>query len=161
MIRPTTPEETESLLALAESSGLFEAGELGELRATLADYPGGLSMPGSFWLVDANGDGEPVGVVYGAPEPMTEGTWNLYLIAVHPDRQREGRGAALVEHVESTLRAQGERVILIETMGTAEFEYVRAFYRNAGYREEARIRDYYRDGVDKIVFLKSLAESTD
>jgi hypothetical protein len=36
------------------------------------------------WLTDD--DRKPVGMAYVAPERMTEGTWNMYLIAVHPDR---------------------------------------------------------------------------
>ncbi len=50
---------------------------------------------------------------------MTEGTWNLYLIAVHPDRQREGRGAALLRYVEQALIVRGEHLLLVETSGLA------------------------------------------
>lgn len=106
------------------------------------------------WLSDY--DNELVGVAYVAPERMTEGTWNLYLIAIHPNHQRQGRGAVLLRYVEQMLAERGERVLLVETSGTDDFEYVRAFYRNSGYEEEARIRDFYTDGVDKIVFRKLL-----
>ena len=157
MIRPTTPDDTNALLALAEASGLFQADELEVLAGMLGDYHAGKGMPGEFWLTDDE-DG-PVGVAYCAPERMTEGTWNLYLIAIHPDRQREGRGAAMLQHVERRLREQGERILLVETMGIPEFEPVRAFYRSAGYREEARIRDFYQAGQDKIVYWKSLTTS--
>ena len=156
MIRPATPDDTDSLLALAEATGLFDASEMDQLRAMLSAFHDGSGMPGEFWLIDD--DGGTVGVVYCAPERMTEGTWNLYLIGVHPDRQREGRGAALLKHVEDKLRSQDERVILVETMGVSDFEYVRAFYRNAGYQEEARIRDFYRADQDKIVYWKSLGD---
>ncbi|MEM9119330.1 MAG: GNAT family N-acetyltransferase [Cyanobacteria bacterium P01_F01_bin.56] len=158
MIRPVTPEDTDSLLALATATGLFDAGELDQLRAMLSAFHDGSGTLGEFWLIDD--DSGAVGVVYCAPERMTEGTWNLYLIGVHPDRQREGRGAALLTHVEQKLRSQGERVLLVETMGVSDFEYVRAFYRNAGYHEEARIRDFYRAGQDKIVYWKSLVNGT-
>ena len=37
-------------------------------------------------LFDTDGeDRRPLGVVYVVPERMTNGTWNLYLIAVHPE----------------------------------------------------------------------------
>ena len=44
----------------------------------------------------------------------------------------------------------------METSGTDDFEYVREFYRKSGYEEEARIREFYAAGVDKIVFRKRL-----
>jgi ribosomal protein S18 acetylase RimI-like enzyme len=106
------------------------------------------------WLIDD--DNQPVGIAYIAPERMTEGTWNLYLIAVHPDRQKQGRGKALLQYVEQMLIARGERLLLVETAGTDDFDYVRKFYRQNGYEEEARIREFYTTGVDKIVFRKVL-----
>ena len=121
----------------------------------LADYLDGNSNSDHFWITDDE-DGL-VGVAYCAPEPMTNGTWNLLLIAVRPDRQGQGRGAALMRYVEQTLTARGERLLLVETSGLANFERTRAFYRNCGYDEEARIRDFYKAGDDKIVYRKVLA----
>lgn len=156
MIRPTTPNDTAALIALADATGLFEPNQLEEVGEMLADYFGGSSGSDHFWITDDDEDG-PVGVAYCAPEPMTDGTWNLYLIAVRPDRQGQGRGATLLRYVEQTLTARGERVLLVETSGLASFERTRAFYRKCGYDEEARIRDFYRAGDDKIVYRKALA----
>ena len=156
MIRLVSKHDTETLLALAQASGLFAVDELAELRAMLdgyhADHEPSNSADGEFWLTEE--DGGLVSVAYCAPERMTQGTWNLYLIA---DQQRTGRGARLLDHVEQRVRKQGGRVLLVETMGIDDFEYVRAFYRRAGYHEEARIRDFYDQGQDKIVYWKSLA----
>lgn len=44
----------------------------------------------------------------------------------------------------------------VETSGLESFEYVRGFYRKSGYDEEARIREFYKAGEDKIVFRKAL-----
>lgn len=153
MIRPTTPDDTSALIAIADAIG-FEPNELEELNKMLTDYFGGATDSQDFWLTDD--DDGPVGVVYVAPERMTEGTWNLYLIAVHPDRQGQGRGAALLAHVEQMLAQRGERLLLVETSGLESFEYVRSFYRKSGYDEEARIREFYKAGEDKIVFRKTL-----
>jgi ribosomal protein S18 acetylase RimI-like enzyme len=154
MIRPTTPEDATALLAVATASGLFEPSQTDELAQMLDQHFQATDSP-DCWLTDD--DDSPMGVAYAAPERMTEGTWNLYLIAVHPDRQRQGRGKALLAHVEQLLTARGERVLLVETSGTEDFEYVRKFYRHSGYEEEARIRDFYAEGVDKIVFRKQLS----
>jgi ribosomal protein S18 acetylase RimI-like enzyme len=99
-------------------------------------------------------------VAYVALERLTEGTWNLYLIAIHPDSQRQGRGAALIRHIEQVLIDRGERVLLVETSGLDDFEYVRSFYRKSGYHEEARIREFYKAGDDKIIFRKALGCGT-
>lgn len=155
MIRPTTPDDTAAILALAVASGLFPPDATGEVAGVLADCLAGANGPDHVWLTDD--DGGPVGVAYFAPERLTDGTWNLYMLAVHPDRQRQGRGAALVRHVERLLAGCGGRLLLIETSGLGRFERTRAFYRALGYDEEARIRDFYAAGDDKVVFRKALA----
>ena len=154
MIRATTPDDRNKLLALAEATGLFESAQIEELDQMLSQHFNNGTDSEGLWFTDY--ENEPVGVAYVAPERMTEGTWNLYLIAIHPDYQRQGRGAALLSHVEQMLDKRGERVLLVETSGLEDFEYVRTFYRKSGYDEEARIREFYRAGDDKIIFRKAL-----
>lgn len=107
-----------------------------------------------FWL--SYDDGSPAAVAYCAPEAMTMGTWNVLLIAVHPDRQGEGIGAQMMSYIEAKLASAGARVLLVETSGTDDFIRTRAFYAQQGYDEEARIREYYDVGDDKVVFRKAL-----
>jgi ribosomal protein S18 acetylase RimI-like enzyme len=154
MIRLTTLDDITALIALAGASGLFEPSQTEYLAQMLDEHFNSKNEPEDFWLTDY--DNEPVGMAYVAPERMTEGTWNLYLIAVHPHRQRQGRGKSLLRHVEQMLMERGERILLVETSGTENFDYVREFYRKNGYEEEARIREFYTTGVDKIVFRKAL-----
>jgi ribosomal protein S18 acetylase RimI-like enzyme len=154
MIRLTTPDDTTALIALAAASGLFDPNQTDDLAQMLDKHFKDRNETQDIWLTDY--DNEPVGIAYIAPERMTEGTWNLYLIAVHPDRQKQGRGKALLNYVEQMLMERGERILLVETAGTDDFEYVREFYRQNGYEEEARIREFYTDGIDKIVFRKAL-----
>jgi ribosomal protein S18 acetylase RimI-like enzyme len=158
MIRLTTPDDTIALIALAAASGLFDPNQTDDLAQMLDKHFSDKDETQDIWLTDY--DNEPVGIAYIAPERMTEGTWNLYLIAVHPDRQKQGRGKALLSYVEQMLMERGERILLVETAGTDDFEYVREFYRQNGYEEEARIREFYTAGVDKIVFSKALKYST-
>ncbi|MEO0458212.1 MAG: GNAT family N-acetyltransferase [Cyanobacteria bacterium P01_A01_bin.114] len=157
MIRSTTPDDASALLALADDAIGFQPDELEELSHMLTDYfRGDGSRDGDpFWITDD--DSGPVGAAYCAPERMTSGTWNLLFIAVRPDCQGQGRGAALVHHVEQLLTARGARMLLIETL--ASFERTRAFYQKCGYQEEARIRDFYAAGADKIVCRKVLNRS--
>ena len=121
----------------------------------LADYFDGGSD--HFWIINDDEEEGPVGVAYCAPELMTNGTWNLLFIAVRPECQGQGRGAALMRYVEQTLAVRGARLLLVETSGVQEFKRTRAFYCKCSYDEEARIRDFYEAGADKIVYRKVLA----
>jgi ribosomal protein S18 acetylase RimI-like enzyme len=150
MIRPLTPADLPAIKQVIEATGLFPPDLLDDMAAPFlrGDAEAG------FWLTDD--DGGPVGLAYCVPERMTSGTWNLLLIAVHPDRQRQGRGAALMREVEARLAAAGERILLVETSGLPGFAGTRSFYARLGYGEEARIRDFYQAGEDKVVFRKAL-----
>ncbi len=154
MIRPTKPDDTTALIALAEATGLFPPSQLEELGKMLANYFDGNSDSDRFWLTDE--DNQPVGVAYCELEPMTHQTWNLRLIAIQPDRQRQGRGTLLLRYIEQKLIARGGRLLLVETSGLPDFERTRSFYGKCGYNKEARIRDFYEAGDDKIVYRKVL-----
>lgn len=151
-IRPYRPADLLAVKTVIDATELFPSALLDDMvPATEAAAP---DADGAFWLV--HDDGAPTAIAYCAPEPMTSGTWNLLLIAVHPDRHGRGIGAALTRHVEERLTARGARVLLVETSGTDDFARTRGFYRHLGYAEEARIREYYDAGDDKIVFRKTL-----
>ncbi len=150
MIRPTNETDFDALIALATASGLFEPDQTDMLSGMLRS-----PEVNDVWFTDENGD-IPVGVAYMAPEKMTDGTWNLYWIAVDPDHQRQGRGKAILEHVQNWLVKKQQRILLVETAGVDDFDYVRKFYADNGFEAEARIRDFYEAGVDKVVFRKSL-----
>jgi ribosomal protein S18 acetylase RimI-like enzyme len=100
----------------------------------------------------------PIAISYCAPERLTEGTYNLYLIAVHKNHQGNGIGAGMMSYIEALLKDNGERILLIETSGLQEFERTRTFYDKCGYNREALIGDFYREGEDKVVFWKKLTD---
>lgn len=154
-IRPVALEDMPALKAVIDANGLFPSDMLDDM---LAGYFDAGASGGEYWFTQDEGNG-PLAVAYCAPERMTQGTWNLYLIAVHPSDQGQGRGGALLRHVERTLAARGERVLLVETSGLPGFERTRAFYSRRGYDEEARIRDFYQSGEDKVIFRKSLTSA--
>ncbi|PSN77378.1 GNAT family N-acetyltransferase [filamentous cyanobacterium CCP4] len=155
MIRPAIAADINGLVALAEATGLFGPTELKALNNMLASYFDSDNASEAFWLTDD--DRGPVGVAYCEPERMTDQTWNLQLIAIHPDRQGQGRGTVLLHYIEKTLSDRGGRMLVVDTSGTPEVERTRQFYRKCGYEKEGRIRDFYATGYDKITFRKLLS----
>ena len=81
--------------------------------------------------------------------------------AVRRDTQGQGHGTALLKYVEAELRISGQRLLLVETSGSPNFERTRAFYAKCGYEAEARIRDYYDVGEDMVIFRKALSSDND
>lgn len=153
-IRPLEPTDMPDVKAAIDASGLFLPELLDGMTARY--FRGEAQM--ELWLTYI--DRKPVAVAYCAPEPMTLGTWNLLLIAVHPDSQGRGVGTVIMRHVENKLAESGQRLLLVETSSLTSFENTRRFYRKLGYDEEARIRDFYQAGEDKIVFRKALEKSS-
>ncbi len=98
----------------------------------------------------------PIAIGYCAPERLTEGTYNLYAIAVHKDFQGKGVGKQMMHYIATKLRENGNRIILVETSGKTEFERTRTFYRKCHYIEQATIPEFYDKDDDKIIFWKRL-----
>jgi len=109
-------------------------------------------------LVAENGDGGVGAYACWGPTPMTAGTYDIYWIATDPSRQGRGLGRALVSHIERSALASHGRLILIETSSKDSYAATVEFYRRLGYREEARIRDFYEIGDDRFVFVKRLSQ---
>lgn len=102
--------------------------------------------------------GNAAGFCYAVPEQLAEGAWNMLAIAVEPSAQGHGAGGALVARLEAELAAKGQRILIADTSGTDAFANTRAFYVKNGYDEEARIRDFWAAGDDKVIFRKALGE---
>lgn len=150
-IRPVTPGDVPALKALIDATGLFPSVLLDDMLGPYLAQ----ATDGPIWLTA--GHSSLAAVAYCAPEQLTSGTSNLYLIAVHPDRQQHGIGRALIANVERLLSVKGERLLVVETSGLPMFQGARDFYVRCGFEEEARIRDFYQDGEDKIVFRKQIS----
>ena len=152
-IRRINKQDLEGIKAVLDSSELFPSDLLDDM---IHDF---LTNPNSeeVWLTTV-AEGTPISMAYLAPERMTEGTYNLYAIAVDKSHQGKGIGGQLMDYIEDHLRGAGHRVIIVETSGLPDYELTRKFYHKKQYQEEAVIRDFYQEGEDKVVFWKKLRD---
>lgn len=157
-IRPTAPADTDALVALAVATGLFSPADADLLlRGTLDDLHAGRLGDGHFacaWY-DAR-QGAPAGWVYFSSNPKASGVWDLWWIGVAPARHGSGVGSALLTFVEDQARAQGGRLLVIETSALPPLAATRDFYRRRGYRECGCVPDFYAPGDGKVTFARSL-----
>lgn len=150
-LRAAERGDAAEIAALAEEAELFPADML---EPMMAPYFSGSAD--DRWCVAVDSFGAVVGFGFCELERLTEGTWNLLAIGVRGSQRGTGVGRQLMEYVEQDLRAVGGRLLIVETLGTAAFAGTRRFYVQVGYVEEARVRDFYEPGGDKIVFWKQL-----
>ena len=152
MIRDTRGTDKEALLDIIKDSGQFDEAGLVYVEQTLERH----LIDGSNALWFTADDGEPIGVAYCAPEPVTSGTWNLLMLWIRKDREGHGHGAELISHVEQSLTGLSARLLIVETSGTPDFERARVFYSRCGFILEARIKDFFDASDDKLVYTKAI-----
>ncbi|NBE06726.1 GNAT family N-acetyltransferase [Paragemmobacter ruber] len=150
VIRPMVAADLPALRAVLAETGLFPPDLLADLAGP---WLGGQAQ--AIWLT-ARYAGGVAGFCHARPEPLTEGTWNLLALAVHPRAQRQGLAMALLSGAEGAMRRAGARLCLVDTAGTPDFAAARRLYRRAGFRVVARIPGYWAEGVDKVTCLKPI-----
>jgi GNAT superfamily N-acetyltransferase len=146
------------LAELLVATGAFHADEI-EIALSLFDLE--MTRPPSdpaadYEFLGAFEDDGLAGYACYGPTPATEGTYDLYWLAVHPDAQGRGIGRALVHAVEAKLIARGGRLLLVETSSRADYAGTRQFYARSGYVEAARVRDFYAPADDRILLTTRL-----
>ncbi|CAN5220755.1 N-acetyltransferase [soil metagenome] len=155
MIRSAAPGDTGPVVDTLVAANMFDDDDRPFLEELFADYFGSNSHEGHVLLVDDH-DGAVQGLAYIKPMAAADRVWDLTMIAVLPSQQGRGRGSQLISFAEDALRDRGERLLIVETSATAQYDQARDFYTKLGYTEEARVRDYWADGDDKVVFSKRL-----
>ena len=100
--------------------------------------------------------GSPLGYVCYGKTPLTDGVYHLYWIAVDPNHQARGIGGALLGFLEKNVKELGGRMILVETSSSPEYQKARDLYLKHGYREVARIDDFYRVNEGLIIYQLKL-----
>jgi GNAT superfamily N-acetyltransferase len=108
-----------------------------------------------YYALGAELKGELVGWICWGRTPCTEGTWDLYWLAVDPAKHRHGVASALLAEMERRL-AGVARLISIDTSGRADYGPTRQFYSARGYKAVATVPDFYAPGDDQIIFTKAL-----
>lgn len=152
-IRPISPSDLDALYKVVDSSELFPSAYLDEM---IADY---FNNPDTedIWFTCVDND-TPVAIGYCVPEKLTDGTYNLLAIGVVKEAQGKGVASEMMHYIEQLLKQKGARVLIVETSSDSAQLAARSFYRKIGYSQEAVIRDFWKEGEDKIVFWKKLQD---
>ena len=154
-VRPVCEADEKAVLRVLSASELFSSDELPGLMDVIKGHFAvtghANEEDGGVLVVEAAGG--IAAVAYYAPERMTQGTWNLYMLVVDPEQRRHRFGTMLIDAVERTLLRRAH-LLLVETIDLPAFLAARSLYLRSGFTLEARVRDFYKPGEDKLIFRK-------
>lgn len=88
--------------------------------------------------------------------PFTDHRYDLYWIAVDPQRQQKGLGKELLKRTEQIITQRGGQNVYAETSSRAVYLPTRNFYCRNDYQEIAVLPNFYSDGDSKVIYYKYL-----
>ena len=125
--------DRQGILGATVDVGVFNHTDLETVEELLDTY---LKQPegGEYtFIVARDAQGNVLGFTCYGPTPLTEGTFDMYWLAVTKAAQGQGLGTALFLAAEEAIRSLGGRLIVLETSGTAEYEPARKMYERLGW----------------------------
>lgn len=154
-IRPMDDEDRAVLVRILQNTPEFKPSEVAVAEEVIDSYLHDFRQS-DYHILVAEHDSDVVGYICYGPTPLTGGTWDIYWMAVTPEKQGKGIGAALLEAAEKSIRQAEGRLAIIETSSIPSYEKTRRFHSRQGYEEVARIPDFYAVGDDKLILQKRL-----
>jgi ribosomal protein S18 acetylase RimI-like enzyme len=154
MISIADEQDGRSIQAITSKTTMFSPEEVDCVTELWEEYrQNGAQASGYYFIVERE-DGRVRGYACYGPRSLTDGTYDLYWIAVDPECRRAGVGRLLLDWVEKEICKMGGRLIVVETSGLEKYAPTRRFYLATGYILEATLKDFYKDGDDLVIFTK-------
>jgi ribosomal protein S18 acetylase RimI-like enzyme len=155
-VRAFVKEDIHPLKEILQATGAFRNEEIEvalELMHIVVEEPG---QEDYLMFTSTDETNAVQGYYCVGPTPMTETSYDLYWIAVDPRKYGTSVSRELMEHCAGLVSARGGTKIIAETSSQASYARTHRFYAKHGFREEARINDYYSPGDDLIIYTKQL-----
>lgn len=84
--------------------------------------------------------------------PCTISSFEIYWLGVDKQYQGKGVGKQLISHIIQELQKIGAKKIVLQTAGRDQYIPTQKFYTTVGFNLEARIKDYYAQGDDCLIY---------
>lgn len=156
MISIAAEQDGQPIQSITANTSVFTPEEVECVAELWEEYRRhGAQISGYFFVAERE-DGHVRGYACYGPRSLTEGTYDLFWIAVDPEYRRAGVGRMLLDWVEKDIHRMGGRLIVVETSSQEKYAPTRRFYLATGYLLEATLKDFYNEGDDLVIFTKHL-----
>jgi len=138
------------------SAKAFTAAEIDVAKELVMEHAAKGIASGYHFLL-AEDRGRVTGYICYGPDACSDGgAYHLYWIAVHTAERGRGLARFLLSEAAGRARAAGGRALYAETSSTQPYAAARGFYEHSGFHLEARVRDFYKPGDDKLIYTLRL-----
>jgi ribosomal protein S18 acetylase RimI-like enzyme len=155
-IRGLKTEDRDRLVEIIGSTANFNAADIAIAIELIDDAISKQSASDYIVEVLEDDSGTVQAYVCFGKTPLTESTFDFYWMVIDSQYQRRGMGYLLFQHVEERVRTMGGKLLMCETSSLDGYERVVRLYEKLGYSFVARIKNFYRDGDDKLIYMKEL-----
>ncbi|MEK7880596.1 MAG: GNAT family N-acetyltransferase [Deltaproteobacteria bacterium] len=107
-------------------------------------------------FICATDKGAPLGYACYGADGIAIGVYDVYWVIVDPKQRGRGIGKLLMRHIEALLHKAGARKMVVETSSLLTYEAARGFYEGSGFTKEAVLKDFFKPGDDKLIYVKNL-----
>ena len=151
MIIPLEEKHTPQLKELLEGLDTFTKEESTSALGMIGEY---LNQEDDYlFYVFLEGE-KVVGLICYGLASLSVNSYDLYWIAVSKQAQGSGIGTKLLEFMYKDISKRKGHMVIAETSSMPHYEATRKFYDKKGYILEARLKDYYKKGDDKLFYVK-------
>jgi ribosomal protein S18 acetylase RimI-like enzyme len=152
LVRSIAPEDREQLIQLIVKQKNFLQCEID----TATEVIDATFNPAEDYqaLAAFDNDRHLLGFISFGAIPLTVNRFDIYWIAVDPDNGRHGTGTELLRDMEKRLKKAGTGHIYVETSSTEGYLPARLFYEKNNYQLVSHLKDFYRDGDDRMIYRK-------
>lgn len=155
-LRRLIPHDREKILSLLRHRGVFSKQEM-QVALEVIDETLHRPEKKDYQVFCAlNSSSNLAGYICFGPVPMTDDRYDLYWIVVDEESSRKGVGGELLGFMEAFLAREGARRIYVETSSSPPYEPARSFYEKHGYQAVCTLKDFYREGDHKMIFMKEV-----
>jgi ribosomal protein S18 acetylase RimI-like enzyme len=157
-IRPLISKDRERLRRMVIGTGVFNDEEVGVAMELIDIVLGDKSQKDYRIVCAVDNQDQPLGYICYGPIPMAQGAFDLYWIVIDPGVQGQKIGSELLDYLEEEVKGLRGRMILADTSSIPSYGKAQGFYLKKGFKETARIPDYYWEGNDRITYCKRLED---
>ena len=147
------PADVAIVSEIVKSTGFFSHDEIDIAIELVEDRLSDGDSSGYFFVFAEIG-GQTVAYSCYGPIPGTHHSYDIYWIATHNNQRGHGIGKILLKETENRIAQAKGKNIYIETSSKLQYTPTRKFYESAGYILDARLKDFYDDNDDKLIYVK-------